>query len=102
VVIKNKGAPPFKIPHMRFVHAALGILANETHDTYMIEEVIDDATEGQFVKYIGNGSAKPLKHLTGDEAYRAQFLAFSQHVQYIKTKGLAFIADYQGMSSPMS
>jgi len=100
--ITQNGAPPFEIPQMRFVRAALAIVANETHDTYMIEEVIDDAAEGRFVKYIGNSSAKPLKNLTGDEAYRAQFLAFSQHVQYIKTKGLAFIADYQGTLSPRS
>jgi hypothetical protein len=100
--ITHNSAPPFEIPQMRFVRAALAILANETHDTYMIEEIIDDAAEGQFVKYIGNSSAKPLKNLTGDEAYRAQFLAFSQHVQYIKTKGLAFIADYQGTLSPRS
>ena len=28
----------------------------------------------------------------------AEFLSFSQHVQYYKTKKLAFISDFQGMS----
>ena len=48
------------------------------------------------MKYIGNGSVKPLDFLGETAGYRAKFLAFSQHVQYMKTKGLAFIGDFQG------
>lgn len=62
----------------------------------MVEEVIDEAVDGAFVKYIGNGSVKPLDFLSGTAAYLAQFLSFSQHVRYVKTKGLAFIGDFQG------
>jgi Alpha-kinase family len=94
--IKSHRPPTFKIPQMRFVHTALAILDNETHDTYMIEEAINDAMDGEFVKYIGNSSAKPLTFLDRDMANRAAFLSFSQHVQYAKTQQLAFIRDFQG------
>ena len=87
---------PFKIPKMRFVFTALVVIDNETHDTYMIEEMIDDASEGDFVKYIGNNSAKPVCFLDQGMVTRAEFLAFCQHVQYVKTKQLAFIGDFQG------
>ena len=80
---------------MRFVKSALAVV-DTTHETFMLEEVIDEAVDGIFMKYIGNGSVKPLDFLTGAAAYRAEFLSFSQHVQYMKTKGLAFIGDFQG------
>jgi hypothetical protein len=90
------GKPPFEIPQMRFVNAALAVAQNTKHDTYMLEEVIDEATDGGFVKYIGNGSAKPYRQSNNDLARRGQFLAFAQHVQYLKTKHLAFVGDFQG------
>jgi hypothetical protein len=89
------GEPSFSIPEMRFVKSALAVV-DATHETYMIEEVIDEALDGAFMKYIGNGSVKPLDFLSSSAAYRAEFLSFSQHVQYMKTKGLAFIGDFQG------
>lgn len=89
------GEPSFSIPEMRFVKSALAVV-DPTHETYMIEEVIDEAADGAFMKYIGNGSVQPLDFLSGTAAYRAEFLSFSQHVQYMKTKGLAFIGDFQG------
>jgi hypothetical protein len=92
--IKTHGPPSFSIPKMRFVKSGLAIV-DTTHETYMIEEVIDELIDGKFMKYIGNGSARPFD-LRGDDAYRAEFLAFAQHVQYLKTKGLAFIGDFQG------
>lgn len=93
--IEAHGVPTFTIPRMRFVKSALAI-SDATHETYMIEEVIDEASDGMFVKYIGNGSVKPFDYLNGTALHRAEFLAFSQHVQYLKTKGLAFIGDFQG------
>jgi hypothetical protein len=88
-------SPEFSIPQMRFVHAALAVLDNDARDTFLVEESIDDST-GAFVKYLGNASTKPLDSLTGGAIYRAKFLVFCQHVQYIKTKGTAFIGDFQG------
>jgi len=89
------GKPSFDIPEMRFVKSALAVV-DTTHETYMVEEVIDEAVDGAFVKYIGNGSVKPLDFLSGTAGHLAQFLSFAQHVQYVKTKGLAFIGDFQG------
>jgi len=95
--ITMHGEPPFPIPKMRFVKNALAI-ADTTRDTYMLEELIDEAVQGAFVKYIGNGSVKPFEFTDDAAAYRAGFLVFCQHVQYLKTKGLAFIGDFQGES----
>jgi len=89
------GEPPFAIPKMRFVKNAL-VIADSTREAYMVEEVIDEGADGMFVKYIGNGSVKPFDFLSGEAANRAQFLSFAQHVQYMKTKNLAFIGDFQG------
>jgi hypothetical protein len=100
--ISARGEPSFQIPSMRFVNTALVVADNNARDTYMIEEVIDEATDGSFVKYIGNSSARPLIHLDQNITYRAAFLAFSQHVQYMKTKHLAFVGDLQGKYHPAS
>ena len=90
------GPTPFPIPSMRFVNSALAI-ADDTHDTYLLEEVIDDTVHGIFAKYIGNGSVQPFDFLEGDDIERGKFLSFCQHVQYIKTKGFAFVGDFQGV-----
>ncbi|KAF8228483.1 hypothetical protein L208DRAFT_1291147, partial [Tricholoma matsutake] len=94
--VKMHGPPSFIILKMCFMKNALAIV-DTTHETYMVEEVIDEVVDGMFVKYIGNGSVKPYDFLSG--THQAGFLAFSQHVQYLKTKGLAFIGDFQGKSS---
>jgi Alpha-kinase family len=95
--IREHSPPRFSIPNMRFVKSALAI-ADKTHDTYLLEEVIDDSTDG-FIKYIGNGSAQPLDFLEGEEVHRVMFLSFCQHVQYLKTKSLTFVSDFQGRTS---
>ena len=87
---------PFEIPAMRYVKSALAVAENDDHDTYMVEEVIDEAVDGKFVKYIGNSSAIPNEFEDESTADRAAFLAFCQHVQYIKTQDMAFIGDFQG------
>ena len=94
--ISMHGKPSFVIPRMCFMKSGLAIV-DSICDTYMVEEVIDEAIDGMFVKYIGNGSVKPYDFLDKAATYRAEFLTFSQHVQYLKTKGLAFIGDFQGM-----
>jgi len=93
--IARYGKPPFVIPNMRFVKNAL-VIADSTREAYMVEEVIDEGADGMFVKYIGNGSVKPFDFLSGEAANSAQFLTFAQHVQYMKTKNLVFIGDFQG------
>ena len=66
--------PSFMIPRMCFMKNALAII-DTTHNTYMVEEVIDEVVHGTFVKYIGNGSVKPYEFLNSATAYWAKFLA---------------------------
>ncbi|KAG6371949.1 hypothetical protein JVT61DRAFT_8963 [Boletus reticuloceps] len=100
--------PPFQIPSVRFVDAGLafrysigpsrGSKAPSVDCTYLCEEEIKDSIE-LFTKFIHNGSCVPL---VGPEEFGydvAQFLAFTQHVQYVETGGLAYISDYQGTPS---
>ncbi|GLB40066.1 putative alpha-kinase family protein [Lyophyllum shimeji] len=63
---------------------------------FLLEEVIDTSTEGPFRKYLNNTSPVPLAMETKADEERAKFLAFTQHVQYWKTKKQAFVSDYQG------
>jgi hypothetical protein len=100
--------PPFKIPHVRFVEAGLALSycqgtngkskTGSTRAAFLLEEVIDGGDDG-FIKFIHNMDCNPLLD-PEDYGYDfALFLAFTQHVQYVKTGGLAFISDYQGKSS---
>ena len=63
-----------------------------------MEELIPNVKE-TFVKYIHNGTCRPLLHLDDPEYNIAEFLAFTQHVQYNRTGGMAYISDYQGKSN---
>jgi hypothetical protein len=91
------GPVPFTIPSMRFVRSALAI-AEDTDDVFLLEEFIDDSVDGRFIKYIGNGSAKPYDLFDGDAVHRGEFLSFSQHLQYLNTGEHAFVSDFQGKS----
>ena len=91
---------PFHIPQFRFVKAAIAIEQSSSTSakktTFLLEEVIDANTEGTFRKYLNNVSPEPLVMKTKEDEERAKFLAFSQHVQYWKTKKQVFVSDYQG------
>ncbi|KAG2366680.1 hypothetical protein BDR07DRAFT_1273968 [Suillus spraguei] len=91
------GTPPFNIPNICFVHVALASIddAGVTR-TYLVEEFIDEATEGKFTKYISNDSPSPLPNLNTKSSEISRYLSFAQHVQYIKTKKLTYVADFQG------
>ena len=106
-VAQVKGSPPFNIPRLRFVEAGLLLVYADRPNTaktmdqakgrtvgmvYLAEEVID----GSFFKYIHNGSAALCQLTTPVANEIAQFLSFTQHVQYTKTGGLVYISDYQG------
>ena len=88
-------SPSFVIPEMVFVKSALAI-SDIDQEVFLLEEVINDAVEGPFIKYIGNGSVTPYNFLKGEEHRLGEFLSFCQHVQYLKTKGLAIVGDFQG------
>ncbi|KAG1740962.1 hypothetical protein EDB19DRAFT_1974957 [Suillus lakei] len=101
--------PPFSIPRVRFVDAGLafsysqrdskptrmGSKPGSTCAGYLVEELIEGGSD-TFLKFIHNMDSNPL---LDEDDYRnkvASFFAFTQHVQYVKTGGLAFISDYQG------
>ncbi|KAJ2911956.1 hypothetical protein MD484_g8458, partial [Candolleomyces efflorescens] len=65
---------------------------------YLLEEKI----EGNFVKYIHNGEPHPLLAPDDPEYPVAEFLCFTQHVQYIQTAKSAFISDYQGAGNRLT
>ncbi|KAH9924597.1 hypothetical protein B0H21DRAFT_712449 [Amylocystis lapponica] len=79
----KRGKPSFDIPQFRYIEAAL-------------------AKEGVFRKYINNEHAVPLKLRHPEDTVLAEFLAFTQHVQYWKTQKIAFITDYQDISAMYS
>lgn len=93
---RTAGPPPFEVPSMRFVHSALAINRGEERDPFLLEEWINPATEGPFVKYIHNRSARPLHFDDDEHETRALFLSFCQHVQFYKTDKAAYISDFQG------
>ncbi|KAG1904188.1 uncharacterized protein F5891DRAFT_916344, partial [Suillus fuscotomentosus] len=97
--------PPFNIPRVRFVEVGLALSYSQgsskstiktgvLHAGFLLEEVID----GDFTKFIHNMDPDPLLDPDQDGYDFAQFLAFTQHVQYTKTGGLVFISDYQGIT----
>jgi hypothetical protein len=97
--------PPFNIPCTRFVEAGLALCYSQdssktrlktgmTHAAFLLEEVI---TGKDFTKFIHNMDPNPLLDPDQDGYDFALFLAFTQHIQYVKTGGLVFISDYQGM-----
>lgn len=94
---------PMHIPQLRFVKAAIAIEQSSSTSvkktTFLLEEVIDTTIEGPFRKYLNNVSPEPLVMKTKEDEKRAEFLAFSQHVQYWKTKKQVFVSDYQGKQS---
>ena len=100
VGIALDGDPPQPIPEMSFVSISLAVGVDGPRDTFLLEDIIDPRKEGRFVKYISNNSAKPIVFQNDPDKTRiAQFLSFCQHVQYIKTRNLAFVSDFQGMLS---
>jgi hypothetical protein len=98
--IKARGPPPFPIPKVAFVAVGLVIADQEPWETFLVEDLIDIHSEGPFVKYINNNSARPTVFPDDPEKTAiAKYLSFCQHVQYRKTRNLAFVSDYQGEAS---
>ncbi|KAI6149554.1 hypothetical protein BKA82DRAFT_20948 [Pisolithus tinctorius] len=103
--------PPFLIPRLRFVDAGLALAYTQALESisvsaslsrsstrmtgaYLLEEKIE--CDGDFTKFVHNCDCIPLLDLDEEGYDIVEFLCFTQHVQYIKTKGLVYIADYQG------
>ncbi|EIN12503.1 hypothetical protein PUNSTDRAFT_130763 [Punctularia strigosozonata HHB-11173 SS5] len=92
------GIPPFDVPQMAFVKAALAIChLGKEEKILIIEQMIPQSVDGEnFFLYIHNGSAIPTMFDDPGLIERAEFLAFAQHVQWLKTEGEVFISDLQG------
>ncbi len=88
------------IPQFRFVEAGYGMEGEEVanRQAFLIEEWIDtsETAQGKFRKYVNNNSPRPVEGLDEEDSYRARFLCFTQHVQYVEFGKLAFVSDYQG------
>ncbi|KAG1901330.1 uncharacterized protein F5891DRAFT_979512 [Suillus fuscotomentosus] len=111
--------PSFQIPRVRFMDAGIALAfshhSSNTQGTsnqaptadvkagtfsavYLLEEPVtfDGPGNQTFTKFIHNKDCEPS---LDDDEYGydlAVFLAFTQHIQYAKTDGLAFVSDYQG------
>ncbi|KAI6098337.1 hypothetical protein EDD16DRAFT_1663647 [Pisolithus croceorrhizus] len=95
------------IPRLRFVEAGLALVYASTSKgastsstgsvsgAYLLEEKID----AKFTKFIHNVQYSSCLKPDNEGFHIAQFLVFTQHVQYIKTDGLAYISDYQGSTT---
>lgn len=100
--------PPFVVPHVRFVEAGLalcysqgssksGAKTGSMRAAFLLEELIEGGDD-MFLKFIHNMDANPLLDELDYGYDMAEFFAFTQHVQYVKTGQLTFISDYQGTS----
>lgn len=90
------------IPKFSFVAGALGVETKSDNDkkkppTWIIEERVDEEVEGPWRKYVNNDRPRPIKMKNSKDQTRAEFLCFSQHVQYMLTNKSAFVSDYQGL-----
>ncbi|KAJ7769211.1 hypothetical protein DFH07DRAFT_736144 [Mycena maculata] len=93
----------FVIPELCIVDAGVAVsrdqasrnnVANTSslRRTYLVEELINTDSE-DFVKFVHNGNAVPLL-APEDLLYDiAQFLCFTQRIQYFKTDGAVFLLD---------
>ncbi|KAH9476800.1 hypothetical protein JR316_0010715 [Psilocybe cubensis] len=100
---RTRGVPPFTIPVMRYVNSGLAISKTNNANVYLLEEYIESKSptgDAWFVKYLNNSSAHPVYFANPEQNEWSQFLSFAQHIQYIETKGLAFVSDFQGTSIP--
>ncbi|KAI6152554.1 hypothetical protein BKA82DRAFT_4351868 [Pisolithus tinctorius] len=125
-VSKSTDPPPFEIPILRFVVAGLVVVYSHrpggptgphapkpgsASAMYLAEELIrfDDGPDGisggglkKFTKFIHNSNPNPFPE-PGEYGYEtAEFLAFTQHVQYSNTNGQVYISDYQGSMTLLS
>jgi hypothetical protein len=91
---------PEDIPQFRFVAAGLAITTfpSEKKEVFLVEELIQQEEDGPWRKYINNNSSRPCNFSDSKNKLRAEFLSFCQHVQYWRTRCLAFTSDFQGLS----
>ncbi|KAK7047029.1 hypothetical protein R3P38DRAFT_95843 [Favolaschia claudopus] len=107
-ISRSSTPPPFEIPTIRFVQAGVALLYEQPSTlggnkpgisrSYLVEERIEEPRKG-FYKFINNGSAAVLPQRDASLQTLAEFLAFTQHIQFWKTKGMVYISDLQGSAT---
>ncbi|KAJ7203034.1 hypothetical protein GGX14DRAFT_311668, partial [Mycena pura] len=107
-ISKAAQPPPFSVPRLRFVFGGVAVVHEVSQGAtagattticraYLVEEFMAWGNS-EFMKFVHNGNAVPLLDEDDPLYDLAQFLCFTQHVQYEKSGGLVFISDYQGFS----
>lgn len=98
------------IPRLHFVEAGLALAYASTSKgtstastgsvtgVYLLEEKIE-CGDAKFTKFIHNVQYSSRLKPDNDGFHIAEFLVFTQHVQYVQTDGLAYISDYQGSNT---
>jgi len=98
--VKTRGEPPYPIPMLRFTRVMIAIVRDHSASkAFLVEEWIKtDGGDHQFIKYLNNrlGVPRHTSNLVPKAEKLIEFLIFAQHVQWMKTRYLAFTADYQG------
>lgn len=92
--------PSFLMPKMQFVGMALAVGSksldlSKAQPVFLLEPWLDEKEQGPFRKWMDNSSATPLEMGNGDDNMHAAYLAFAQHVQFVETHDLVFVADFQ-------
>ncbi|KAI6032478.1 hypothetical protein EDC04DRAFT_2571972, partial [Pisolithus marmoratus] len=83
--------PPFEIPCLHFIEAGLALAHSQ-----LMKGPTKPKLSGTICSYIHNMDCRPSMSVDMHGYDIAEFLAFTQHIQYSKTGGLVFISDYQG------
>ncbi|CAK5269533.1 unnamed protein product [Mycena citricolor] len=116
--IEKNGPPPadLTIFDIRFVEAGVALVhdssarGHSVKDTsslvrsFIIEEIITPTETDQaetFLKFVHNNLAAPTPFIVRNTVNYAvaEFLCFTQHIQYEKSGGTVFLSDLQGKSS---
>ncbi|KAJ4463808.1 hypothetical protein C8R41DRAFT_872311 [Lentinula lateritia] len=97
-----------EIPKFRFVQTALAVeqvplsTPGTRPQVFLLEEDLLAMNKGPFKKYMSNMPHIFMIFDNSEDAVRADFLRFTQHVMYWKTGKIAYISDYQGNSSTLT
>ncbi|KAE9383570.1 hypothetical protein BT96DRAFT_929707 [Gymnopus androsaceus JB14] len=97
-----------EIPKFRFVKAAIAIeelpmsSAKTRPRVFLVEEDLSVMKQGEFRKYMSNMPHVFVAFNNEEDAARAEFLRFTQHIMYWKTGKLAYVSDYQGNDSVLT
>ncbi|KAF8180731.1 hypothetical protein K438DRAFT_2171093 [Mycena galopus ATCC 62051] len=81
----------FEIPQLRF-----------QRQQHLFHEEVEEFIEGgsdTFIKFVHNGDATPLLDADDELYHIAEFLCFTQHLQYFKTDKAVFLSDLQGSAT---